>query len=127
MINPKSSQLVKFDQMHASAETPPADGDVIIIDENAAVRMLLAETLSEIGFTSIIFDNADAAMNHLLDVQGNCPLIIADQGISRPSEAIDFIKMTEGKWPLIPAILTSGHVLEDHLIPSSSTYLRKPL
>ncbi|MFJ3367953.1 hypothetical protein [Pseudomonas sp. NPDC086251] len=101
-------------------------GEVVVIDENAAIRMLLAETLSEIGLTSIVFDNVDAAMNYLLSVQGNCALIIADQGISSSSQAIDFIQKAAEEWPSIPAILTSGHVIEDHLIPPSSTYLRKP-
>ncbi|KPN94112.1 response regulator [Pseudomonas nunensis] len=126
MMKPNSSQLNKIDPIHTFDAPQPAYGDVIIIDENAAVRLLLAEILTEFGFSSVIFDHAEAAMSHLVDVQGKCPLIIADQGISNVSEALDFVKMAGDEWPLIPSILTSGHVIEDHLIPSSSSFLRKP-
>jgi DNA-binding NtrC family response regulator len=126
MMKPNPSQLIKIDQIHTLDAPQPAYGDVVIVDENAAVRMLLAESLTELGFSSVMFDNADAATSHLVDVQGNCRLIIADQGISNLSEALDFIKMAGDEWPLIPSILTSGHLIEDHLIPSSSIYLRKP-
>jgi DNA-binding NtrC family response regulator len=88
--------------------------------------MLLAETLAEIGFSSAAFDNASAAMTHLQKMNGCCALIIADQGLPGGIRGSEFIQMAKEIWPTIPAILTSGYLMDEQVIPPSTTYIRKP-
>ena len=99
---------------------------VVVIEDSQVVQMLLKETLAELGFTSTAFDNSVAALTYLLHIQGNCTLIIADQGLPGRIQGIEFIHMAKKRWPSIPSILTSGHLEENQVVPPSTTYLRKP-
>ncbi|KAL0630318.1 hypothetical protein Q9L58_010835, partial [Maublancomyces gigas] len=58
------------------AELIPIAGHVIVIEDDPVVRMLLEETLAEIGLTSASFDNAASALTHLTNINGECALII---------------------------------------------------
>jgi DNA-binding NtrC family response regulator len=99
---------------------------VVVIEDDPVVRMLLAESLAEIGFSSATFDNAISGLTHLSRVRGDCSLIIADQGLPGGIQGTEFIRMVRERWPTIPSILSSGYFIEEHLIPSSVTYLHKP-
>lgn len=107
-------------------ELMPISGHVIIIEDDAVVRMLLRETLAEIGLTSAAFDNAVAALTHLMYIQGDCTLIIANQGQPGGIQGTEFIRMANKRWPSIPSILTSGYLTDEQVIPPSATYLHKP-
>jgi DNA-binding NtrC family response regulator len=72
------------------------------------------------------FETADDALMYLLQMQGNCPLVIADHGLPGQLQGAEFIEMVQSKWPSTPAILTSGYELEPVTVPSSTTYLHKP-
>ena len=108
------------------AELFPITGRVIIIEDEPVVRMLLDETLSEIGFSSATFDNAASALTHLISIKGDCTLIIADQGLPGGVQGAEFIRFANKQWPSIPSILTSGHLIDEHVIPASTIYLHKP-
>jgi DNA-binding NtrC family response regulator len=107
-------------------ELMPITGHVIIIEDEPVVRMLLGETLAEIGFTSAAFDNAGVALTHLIHLQGDCRLIIADQGLPGGIQGTEFIRMAQDRWPSIPAILTSGYLVDEQVIPPATTHLPKP-
>ncbi|MHC8334692.1 response regulator [Pseudomonas sp. LB3P25] len=104
----------------------PTARHVVIIEDEPMVRMLLQESLAEIGFSSATFDNAVSGLTHLFRVQGDCCLIIADQGLPGGIEGTEFIRMVNERWPSIPSILTSGYFVEEQLIPPSTAYLHKP-
>ena len=98
----------------------------IVIEDEMVVRVLLEEALAEIGFTSSAFDNASAALTHLGDVNGECSLIIADQGLPGGIQGTELIRLARENWPDIPSILTSGYHVDDQIIPPSTIYLHKP-
>lgn len=108
------------------AELIPIAGHVIVIEDDPVVRMLLEETLAEIGLTSASFDNAASALTHLTNINGECALIIADQGLPGGIQGSELIRLAMEKWPSIPSILTSGYLVNEQLIPPSTTYLAKP-
>lgn len=101
-------------------------GHVIVIEDKPVVRMLMEETLAEIGFSSATFDNAASAFTHLMSIKGECILIIADQGPPGGIQGSEFIRLAKEQWPLIPAILTSGYIVDEQVIPPSTIYLHKP-
>lgn len=101
-------------------------GHVIVIEDKPVVRMLMEETLAEIGFSSATFDNAASALTHLMSIKGECILIIADQGLPGGIQGSEFIRLAQEQWPLIPAILTSGYIVDEQVIPPSTIYLHKP-
>ena len=61
-----------------------------------------------------------------MQVQGDCRLIIADQGVPGGIQGTEFIRMAQDRWPSIPAILTSGYLVDEQVIPPETTYLAKP-
>lgn len=108
------------------AEQLPATWHVIAIEDDPVVRMLLEETLAELGFSSATFDNAAAALTHLVIIKGECILIIADQGLPGGIQGSEFIRLAKERWPLIPSILTSGYVVDEQVIHPPTIFLRKP-
>lgn len=108
------------------AELVPNTGLVIVIEDEPVLRMLLEETLAEIGFSSATFDNAASALTHLISIKGDCTLIIADQGLSGGIQGSEFIRLANEQWPSIPSILTSGYLIDEQVMPPSTFYLHKP-
>ncbi|MGF6317868.1 response regulator [Pseudomonas frederiksbergensis] len=108
------------------AELLPITGHAIVIEDEPVLRMLLEETLAEIGFSSATFDNAASALTHLISIKGECTLIIADQGLPGRIQGSEFIRLAKEQWPSIPSILTSGYLIDELVIPASTIYLHKP-
>lgn len=104
----------------------PLTGLVIVIEDNTVVRMLLEESLTEMGFSSSGFDNASTAFEHLTSINGCCALIIADQGLPGGIKGAELVRIVKEKWPAIPSIITSGYRLDESLLPSYSSCLPKP-
>lgn len=104
----------------------PMLGLIIVIEDEPIVRMLLEEFLAELGYTSAGFDNAVQALSYLVHIEGDCALIIADQGLPGGMKGTEFIHMANERWPSIPSILVSGYSVEEKLIPLSATFLHKP-
>lgn len=104
----------------------PISGHVIVIEDEPVLRMLLEESLGDIGFSSTSFDNAASALTHLTSIKGDCALIIADQGLSGGIQGYEFIRLAKEQWPSIPSILTSGYIIDEQLLPPSTIYLHKP-
>jgi DNA-binding NtrC family response regulator len=86
----------------------------------------MMEVLSDIGLPLLGFENADDAFTHLSEMQGECPLVIADQGLPGQLQGTEFIEKVKSQWPSIAAIQTSGYDEGSHAVPPSAIYLRKP-
>jgi DNA-binding NtrC family response regulator len=86
----------------------------------------MMEVLSDIGVPLLGFENADDAFTHLSEMPGECPLVIADQGLPGQLPGTEFIEKVKRQWPSITAILTSGYDEGVHAVPPSAIYLRKP-
>ncbi|WP_241001873.1 response regulator [Pseudomonas viridiflava] len=104
----------------------PVLGVVIVIEDEPVVRMLLEELLAELGYASAGFDNAIQALSYLVHIEGDCALIIADQGLPGGMRGTEFIRMANERWPSIPSILVSGYSVDEQSIPPSATFLNKP-
>ncbi|MGF6208306.1 response regulator [Pseudomonas frederiksbergensis] len=101
-------------------------GWAIVVEDYAPLRMLLVESLTEIGLHSLDFETADAALILLMEAHSGCPLVIADQGPPGRLQGAAFIEMVKARWPATSAILTSGFELDPATVPSSAIYLQKP-
>ncbi|WP_439878837.1 response regulator [Pseudomonas prosekii] len=86
----------------------------------------MTDILSGIGTEPCAFATADDALTYLLEAHCHCPLVVVDQGLPGQIQGVEFIAMVKGKWPGVASILTSGYVIEDAMIPSSTIYLHKP-
>jgi len=109
-----------------SRDGQPAPGLVMIIEDEPVTRMLLEELLAELGYSSAGFSNSVQALNYLVRIEGDCALIIADQGLPGGMRGTEFIRMANEKWPSIPSILVSGYSVDEQTIPLTATFLLKP-
>jgi DNA-binding NtrC family response regulator len=105
---------------------PQLSGSAIVVEDYAPLRVLLVETLEEMGLQSLSFETTDAALIFLQQTHGGCSLVIVNQGLPGRLQGAAFIDMVKAKWPATSAILTSGVELEAAAVPSSTIYLQKP-
>jgi len=104
----------------------PILGEIIVIEDDPTLQSLMTEIMTEIGAHTVAFDTADDALTYLLESHDECVLVIADHGVPGQVQGTEFIEMVKGRWPHIPAILTSGYLIESTLIPPQTIYLHKP-
>ncbi|WP_191632420.1 response regulator [Pseudomonas fluorescens] len=108
------------------SEFKPLPEPVIIVEDEPLIRILLEETLEEIGISSTTFDNAGSALIHLKSIDGKCSLIIADHGLPGGIQGIEFIRLAHERWPSIPSILTSGYSIDKQELLPATVFLPKP-
>ncbi|WP_433738549.1 response regulator [Pseudomonas putida] len=104
----------------------PLDGWVIVVENDPTQRMLMVDTLAEIGLHSLDFQSADNALIYLLGMPDGCPLVIVDHGLPDQLKGVDFIKLVKMKWPSTAAVLTSGYELAPSTVPDATICLHKP-
>ncbi|MGO4100288.1 response regulator [Pseudomonas sp. TAF7] len=104
----------------------PVPGVVIVVEGDPTIRAFMMDVLSNIGLPLLGFENADDAFTHLSEMQGECPLVIADQGLPGQLQGTEFIEKVKSQWPSVAAILTSGYEEGFRTVPPSAIYLRRP-
>lgn len=104
----------------------PIEGTVIVVEDDLTLRSLMADILHEIGAEVRSFVTADDALTYLLEAQGHCPLVIADQSLPGQIQGDEFIQLVQSRWPTVAAILTSGYLIDPTQVPASAIYLHKP-
>jgi DNA-binding NtrC family response regulator len=104
----------------------PVEGEILVIEDDPTLRELMVAIVEEVGAKASAFETADDALTYLLQVQGGCRLVIADQGVPGQTQGKEFIEMVRGKWPSIAAILTSGYLIHPTSVPPATIHLHKP-
>ncbi|MEN5139354.1 response regulator [Pseudomonas juntendi] len=99
---------------------------VVVVEDDSTLRTLLVDILIELGASCEAFDNSEDALIHLMGLNGDCSLIIADHGVPGSIKGMEFISMAHERWPRLPAILTSGYQLDASQVTPPVTYLFKP-
>jgi len=100
---------------------------ILVVDDDAAIRELMAELLSGQGFTVHQADNGRRAMEAV--EREAVDLVITDL-IMPEQEGLQTIRQLRQKYPHIRVIATSGYLGADHLQHASvfgaCATLRKP-
>jgi DNA-binding NtrC family response regulator len=104
----------------------PIAGEILVIEDDPTLRALMEDIVGELGAGVKAFETADDALTYLLHAHANCRLVIADHGVPGQVQGTEFIEMVSGRWPAIPAILTSGYLLDPKALPASTVFLHKP-
>ena len=100
---------------------------VLIVEDDAELRSLMA-TLLEDGKRDIIeCESAEAALATMLIRGREVAMIFADVRLPGVMNGVDLAWEVKMRWPFLPVILTSGHPLRlvDEL-PAGVTYMPKP-
>ena len=102
---------------------------VIIADDNAATREVLAKIVEQEGLKQRNFENGKLALEALESNPDHVILAISD--IKMPEmDGIQFLRQTRKSFPDIPFVITSGYGTKDNIITAlklgALDYLEKP-
>jgi CheY-like chemotaxis protein len=100
---------------------------VLIVEDDALLRMDAVQMIEESGFDVLEAANADDAIS-ILEARSDVDVIFTD--IDMPDGSMNGLKLAhavKGRWPPIKIITTSGHfnVRHDDL-PSGGKFIPKP-
>ena len=100
------------------------DATVLVVEDEAIVRDLVAEELEEAGFTVVIAVNADHAIS-ILENRLDIHLVFTDIDMPGSMDGLKLAAAVRDRWPPIHIIITTGKArpLE---IPANALFIPKP-
>ena len=112
--------------MDVNFRLPPIDGEIVVIEDDPVLLSLMLEILVEVGARCVAFGTADDALIHMLTSDTRCALIIVDHGLPGQIQGAELAALVHGRWPEIPAIITSGWSDTFIGLPATTNFLAKP-
>jgi CheY-like chemotaxis protein len=99
---------------------------VLIVEDEALVRMTAADMVEEAGFEVLEATNADEAIL-LLEARRDITVVFTDIEMPGSMDGLRLAQAVRGRWPPIKIIATSGlYVVRDGDLPSGGLFLAKP-
>jgi CheY-like chemotaxis protein len=99
---------------------------VLIVEDEALVRMTAVDMIEEAGFEVLEATNADEAIL-LLEARRDITVVFTDIEMPGSMDGLRLAQAVRGRWPPIKIIATSGrHVVREGDLPSGGLFLRKP-
>jgi CheY-like chemotaxis protein len=99
---------------------------VMVVDDEALVRMYGAATLEDAGYSVIEAANADEAIS-ILEKATTVRLLFSDVDMPGSMNGLALAEMVHTRWPNIRLLLTSGHRCIGHEdIPDDGRFVGKP-
>ncbi|MGI4765051.1 MAG: response regulator [Janthinobacterium lividum] len=111
--------------MSAGTVSPPPPL-ILVVDDEAMLRFLAADTLEESGFRVVEAENAKEALKVLAE-QSDVRVLFTDINMPGALDGLDLAREVHARWPTIKLIVTSGRLrLSDGEIPDSGRFVAKP-
>ncbi|MDQ6613411.1 MAG: ATP-binding protein [Actinomycetota bacterium] len=102
-------EIMSTDQPETPAEIPRGQGEqVLVVDDDPAVRVAMARVLSWLGYAATEADSAEAAISVLSSGVNSIAVVVSDvmmPGMGGESLA----RVVANRWPPLPVILVSGY------------------
>lgn len=99
---------------------------VLVVEDDALVRMHGTDIFEEAGFKVIEADNADEALA-FLDQGAEVHLLFSDIDMPGSIDGLELARIVHERWPRIHLLVTSGHHrLHDADVPGLGRFVRKP-
>ena len=104
----------------------PSRQMVLIVEDEAPVRMTAVGMIEEAGFEVLEATNADEAIV-LLEARHDITVVFTDIEMPGSMDGLRLAQAVRGRWPPIKIIATSGrYVVRDGDLPSGGLFLPKP-
>ena len=104
----------------------PSRQMVLIVEDEALVRMTEVGMIEEAGFEVLEATNADEAIV-LLEARHDITVVFTDIEMPGSMDGLRLAQAVRGRWPPIKIIATSGrYVVRDGDLPSGGLFLPKP-
>ena len=103
-----------------------AAGRVLVVEDEALVRLSAREGIEAAGFKVYEAYNADEAIR-LLEAHPDIELIFTDVDMPGSMDGLKLAHYVRGRWPPVKIIVTSGHVkVTEESLPAGALFLPKP-
>jgi two-component system, response regulator PdtaR len=99
---------------------------ILIVENEALVRLLGVGTFADAGFRVIEANNGDEAF-HLLEADSDVQLLFTDVRMPGKMDGLALAREVHDRWPHIGIMVVSGQSIpEKHQLPTGCRFLRKP-
>jgi two-component system, response regulator PdtaR len=99
---------------------------ILVVEDEALLRMIAADTLEENGFDVVEAANADAALK-VLETRDDVRLLFTDIRMPGSCDGMELARKVHARWPHILLVITSGHIrLAQAEIPDHGHFIGKP-
>lgn len=103
-----------------------AQPTVLVVEDDALIRMMSAEALADAGLTVIEAETVDAALT-ILEARGDeFAAVFSDIQTPGIHDGIDLARKVRRTWPHLPVVLTSGRRLPDAEDLARVRFIGKP-
>ena len=104
----------------------PVPATILIVEDEAFVRLLAAGMLADAGFRVIEAADSDEALE-FLEADSNVQLLLTDINLPGTLDGLALARQVHHRWPRIGIIVVSGQALpRPHELPAGSHFHRKP-
>jgi CheY-like chemotaxis protein len=97
---------------------------VLIVEDEALLRINASAIAQDAGFVAIEASNADEAIR-ILESRNDVRIVFTDIQMPGSMDGLALAMAIRDRWPLVAIILTSGRVRPDRLA-SNISYVAKP-
>lgn len=97
---------------------------VLIVEDDEMLRFLTADVFSMIDTDVVECASADQALE-ILKENSSFDLVFTDIRMPGKIDGLELAEEIWGRWPDLPVILTSGHMIVQSL-PLNSAFISKP-
>jgi CheY-like chemotaxis protein len=102
-------------------------GRVLIVEDDALVRMMTVGMVEECGLSVVEASSADEALHRLDEIADEIAVVITDVRMPGELDGVDLAKFVSAAWPNIRVMVTSGYSGgRVSGLPKTVTFLPKP-
>jgi len=106
---------------------PSKPNIVVIVEDDADLRGLMASLIEEIQLEVIECESAEAALAVMLLRGREIAVVLSDIQLPGAMDGVDFAREAKLRWPHLPFVLTSGNTgTRLDKLPLGVTYVPKP-
>ena len=99
---------------------------ILVVEDEALIRMVSADILGDAGFRVLEAANADEAIDILTQAE-HVQLVFTDIRMPGRMDGLELATFVHSHWPDIRLVVTSGHtVVPDSEIPDGGRFVSKP-
>ncbi|MGH6711042.1 MAG: response regulator [Bradyrhizobium sp.] len=99
---------------------------VLVVEDEAILRLHALDIVEEAGFTAIEARNADEAIA-ILENRSDIALLFTDVNMPGSMDGLKLAHAVRNRWPPIKIVVVSGRVqLDQNALPSDSRFFGKP-
>lgn len=99
---------------------------ILVVEDEALIRMVSADILSEAGFHVLEAENAAEAIA-IMEAADHVELVFTDIRMPGRMDGLELATFVHAHWPDVRLLVTSGHVvLSNDEIPDGGRFVNKP-